>query len=167
MCACCELGILRFSESNRCHISAATAAGKGLLSDDSFFPHQLCVTFFAVIWLDSEALFRGPGTKISPGGSTVIRNRKFAPYCRSPWRQLLRVCFVLLNISHGPFPSCERSWEEGMCACQEGKKTSSPGKMHVIRFVMTYVIDCENISLVLPDPDQAPQAQLVAQKPAS
>ena len=44
-----------------------------------------------------------------------------------------------------------------MCACREGKKTSSPGKMHVIRFVMTYVIDCENISLVLPD--QASQAQ--------
>ena len=75
----------------------------------------------------------GPGTKISPGGATVIRNRKFAPYWRSPLRQLLRICFVQMNISHGPFPNCERSWEEGMCACREEKKTSSPGKMHVLR----------------------------------
>ena len=75
----------------------------------------------------------GPGTKISPGGATVIRNRKFAPYWRSPLRQLLQICFVRMNISHGPFPNCERSWEEGMCACREEKKTSSPGKMHVLR----------------------------------
>ena len=75
----------------------------------------------------------GPGTKISPGGATVIRNRKFAPYWRSPLRQLLRICFVQMNISHGPFPNCERSWEEGMCASREEKKTSSPGKMHVLR----------------------------------
>ena len=73
----------------------------------------------------------GPGTKISPGGATVIRNCKFAPYCRSPLHQLFQVCFVWMNISHGPFSNCERSWEEGMCVCQEGKKTSSPGKMHV------------------------------------
>ena len=38
-----------------------------------------------------------------------------------------------MNISHGPFPNCERSWEEGMCACREEKKTSSPGKMRVLR----------------------------------
>ena len=75
----------------------------------------------------------GPGTKISPGGATVIRNRKFAPYWRSPLRQMLRICFVQMNISNGPFPNCERSWEEGMCACREEKKTSSPGKMHVLR----------------------------------
>ena len=82
---------------------------------------------------DETACEWGPGTKISPGGATVIRNRKFAPYWRSPLRQLLRICFVQMNISHGPFPNCERSWEEGMCACREEKKTSSPGRMHVLR----------------------------------
>ena len=83
--------------------------------------------------LGKASVLWGPGTKISPGGATVIRNRKFAPYWRSPLRQLLRICFVQMNISHGPFPNCERSWEEGMCACREEKKTSSPGKMHVLR----------------------------------
>ena len=63
----------------------------------------------------------------------MIRNRKFAPYCRSPLRQLLRVCFVRMNISHDHSPTA-RGVEKKECArVGKEKKTSSPGKMHVIR----------------------------------
>ena len=55
---CCELRILRFSESNRCYISRQGCWKRDYFRTPVFFPANF-VTLLAVIWLDGKALFLG------------------------------------------------------------------------------------------------------------
>ena len=54
----CELGILRFSESNRCHIGWTGCWESNYFRTTVIFPANF-VILFAVIWFDSETLFLG------------------------------------------------------------------------------------------------------------